>query len=77
MEIPRSVPLLAVLGAIALMVAAADRFHFHFGYEWELLVAAVMTFGWPASRAGPPNDQIFGESSLDGSRRKWNGSEKN
>lgn len=46
MQNPRIVaPLLAVLGVIALAVAAVDRFHLHFGYAWPLLTLAVVAFG--------------------------------
>src|SRR5579863_1019844 len=45
MQNPRKVaPLLAVLGAIALAVAAVDRFHLHFGFAWPLVALAVLAF---------------------------------
>lgn len=46
MEIPRFVaPLLAVLGAVALVIAAVDRFELQFGWHWPLLTLAALAFG--------------------------------
>ena len=46
MEIPRFVaPLVVALGAVALVIAAVDRFQLHFGYQWPLLTAAALAFG--------------------------------
>lgn len=46
MEIPRFVaPLLTALGAIALALAAVDRFQLQFGWHWPLATMAVLAFG--------------------------------
>ena len=46
MEIRRFVvPLLAALGALALAIAAVDRFQIQFGYHWPLLAVAALAFG--------------------------------
>src|SRR5579872_6489191 len=38
-------PILVAVGAIAFVIAAVDRFHFHFGYQWQLLTLAALACG--------------------------------